>query len=351
MLPFAYPSDSDTLRVLKRVSRAFYISIRILPQDMRHPVGMAYSLARTADIISDESISTPENRIKRLNVFHAAIRDRGALTAVSDVPLTPEAAASLADSERDLLDSVDQTMRKLEELSNVDAALTRSVVSIICEGMEFDIERFAPAKPGAPVGVSEEQLDSYTYQVAGCVGEFWTDVLMAHSRSLGHWDRKEQARLGIEYGKGLQIVNILRDAPADLRLGRCYIPDEWLAETGMRPRDLLHPANSHFARRALVRGVRSALERLESAEAYMLSIPRRCLRLRLATAWPLLMALGTLEEVARNRRWLDPEIRSKVSRNWVYAMAGKSVALSLSNDAMRRWTANLRARVESAIEE
>ena len=350
MLPFAYPSDSDTLRVLKRVSRAFYISIRVLPQDMRHPVGMAYSLARTADIISDASIATPENRLKRLNVFHAAIRDRGTLTAVSDVPLIPEAAESLAESERELLDSVDETMRKLEMLSNVDAALTRSVVSIICEGMEFDIERFAPAKLGAPIGISKEELDSYTYQVAGCVGEFWTDVLMAHSRSLGHWDRKEQSRLGIAYGKGLQMVNILRDAPTDLRLGRCYIPDEWLAETGLRPRDLLYPANSQFARRALVRGVRATLDHFESAEAYMLSIPRRCLRLRLATAWPLLMGLGTLEEVAKNRRWLDPEIRSKVSRNWVYAMAGKSVALSISNAAMRRWVSDLRARVEAAIE-
>ena len=350
MFPFAYPSDSDTLRVLKRVSRAFYISIRVLPQEMRHPVGMAYSLARTADIISDVSISTPENRMKRLKVFHAAIRDRGTLTAVSDVPLIPEAAESLAEDERELLGEVDETLRKLELLSNVDGALTRSVVSIICEGMEFDIERFAPAKLGAPIGVSEEELDSYTYQVAGCVGEFWTDVLMAHSRSLGHWDRKEQARLGIAYGKGLQIVNILRDAPVDLRLGRCYIPNEWLAETGMRPRDLLYPANSQFARRALVRGVRLALEYFESAEAYMLSIPRRCVRLRLATAWPLLMGLGTLEEVALNRRWLAPEIRSKVSRNWVYAMAGKSAALSLSNDAMRRWVSNLRARVEAAIE-
>lgn len=350
MLPFAYPSDSDTLRVLKRVSRAFYISIRVLPQDMRHPVGMAYSLARTADIISDASIATPENRLKRLNVFHAAIRDRGTLTAVSDVPLIPEAAESLAESERELLDSVDETMRKLEMLSNVDAALTRSVVSIICEGMEFDIEKFAPAKLGAPIGISEEELDSYTYQVAGCVGEFWTDVLMAHSRSLGHWDRKEQSQLGIAYGKGLQMVNILRDAPTDLRLGRCYIPDEWLAETGLRPRDLLYPANSQFARRALVRGVRATLDHFESAEAYMLSIPRRCLRLRLATAWPLLMGLGTLEEVAKNRRWLDPEIRSKVSRNWVYAMAGKSVALSISNAAMRRWVSDLRARVEAAIE-
>lgn len=349
MLPFAHPSDSDTLRVIKRVSRAFYISIRILPEDVRHPVGMAYALARTADIIADAHISSPENRMKRLKVFHGAIRDRGSLMAVSDVPMLREYSEELAESERDLLDSVEETLRKLEQLSNVDAALTRSVVSILCEGMEFDIERFADAKPGSPIAISEEELDHYTYQVAGCVGEFWTSALMGHSRSLGHWDRREQSRLGIAYGKGLQMVNILRDAASDLRDGRCYIPEEWLAETGLRPGDLLQPANSLFARRALVRGIRLALDHFESAEAYLLSVPRRCARLRLATAWPLLMGLGTLEEVARSKRWLDPEKRSKVSRRWVYGMVGKSAALHFSNDSMRGWIANLRARVEKAV--
>jgi farnesyl-diphosphate farnesyltransferase len=32
-------------------------------------------------------------------------------------------------------------------------------------------------------------------------------------------------RFGIAYGKGLQLVNILRDRQADLLLGRCYAQD------------------------------------------------------------------------------------------------------------------------------
>ena len=224
MLPFQHPSDSDTLRVVKRVSRAFYISLRILPEEVRHTVNMAYALARTADIIADASISSPENRMKRLNIFHNAVRDRGSLMAVSDVPLHAEFAAELAESERDLLDSVDETLRKLEQLSSMDGSLARSVVTILCEGMKYDIERFASAEPGSPIAISEKELDRYTYQVAGCVGEFWTSALMAHESELDHWDRREQARLGIAYGKGLQMVNILRDVPEDLRLGRCYIP-------------------------------------------------------------------------------------------------------------------------------
>lgn len=349
MLPFQHPSDSDTLRVVKRVSRAFYISLRILPEEVRHTVNMAYALARTADIIADASISSPENRMKRLNIFHNAVRDRGSLMAVSDVPLHAEFAAELAESERDLLDSVDETLRKLEQLSSMDGSLARSVVTILCEGMKYDIERFASAEPGSPIAISEKELDRYTYQVAGCVGEFWTSALMAHESELDHWDRREQARLGIAYGKGLQMVNILRDVPEDLRLGRCYIPEEWLAEVEMSPVDLLQPSNSRPARPALVKGIRMALDHFESAEAYMLSIPPRCSRLRLATAWPMIMGLGTLEKVAKSRRWLDPRKRSKVSRLWVYGMIAKSSALHISDGSMRRWIADLRARVESAI--
>ena len=38
--------------------------------------------------------------------------------------------------------------------------------------------------------------------------------------------------MGIRYGKGLQLVNILRDIPQDLRNGRCYIPLSFLGEVG-----------------------------------------------------------------------------------------------------------------------
>ncbi len=34
---------------------------------------------------------------------------------------------------------------------------------------------------------------------------------------------------GKRYGKGLQLINILRDAGSDLRAGRCYFPNEELA--------------------------------------------------------------------------------------------------------------------------
>ena len=39
--------------LLKSVSRAFYLSLRVLPADLREPIGLAYLLARAADAIAD----------------------------------------------------------------------------------------------------------------------------------------------------------------------------------------------------------------------------------------------------------------------------------------------------------
>ena len=48
---------------------------------------------------------------------------------------------------------------------------------------------------------------------------------------------------GIRFGKGLQLVNILRDLPADLKKGRCYLPVEKLEPAGLIPEVLLSPVN------------------------------------------------------------------------------------------------------------
>jgi len=39
--------------VLKGVSRSFYLTLRVLPKNLRDPIGVAYLLARTADTLTD----------------------------------------------------------------------------------------------------------------------------------------------------------------------------------------------------------------------------------------------------------------------------------------------------------
>jgi len=81
-----------------------------------------------------------------------------------------------------------------------------------------------------------EALDRYIYLVAGCVGEFWTRITVAHTPALRGWDVAEMSACGVRFGKALQLTNVLRDCPRDLRIGRCYFPRDLLAQAGLRPR-------------------------------------------------------------------------------------------------------------------
>ena len=86
-----------------------------------------------------------------------------------------------------------------------------------------------------------------------------------------------------------------------------------------------------------------------AAEEYLLAIPRRCRRLRLAALWPTLIGLATLARLARNESWLDPGQPSRVSRRWVYRTLALSWPLVSSDRALCAWIAHLRRRVEAAL--
>ena len=118
----------------------------------------------------------------------------------------------------------------------------RRVLETIIEGMTEDLARFPGEDEGGLAALdTRAELDRYTYLVAGCVGEFWTEVHVAHRPRLRHWDLEKMTALGIRFGKALQLTNVLRDIPRDLRQGRCYLPRHDLALLGLEPRDLLDP--------------------------------------------------------------------------------------------------------------
>ena len=99
----------------------------------------------------------------------------------------------------------------------------------------------------------------------------------------------------------------------------------------------------------LVDGIRIALVHFQAAEEYVLAIPRRYRRLRLATLWPVLIGLATLAELAGNGDWLNPNHPSKITRLWVYGMIVRSLLATSSNSMLRSWIGGLRHRVEQAL--
>ena len=335
--------------LLKSVSRAFYLSMRVLPSTMREPVSIAYLLARAADTIADTASVSTEQRILQLRKF------RSILTVEDGEDATAELSSELADlqptgSERELLDSLPEVFALYNGMDAADAERTRAVVLTLTRGMLFDLTIFHSEDSGRLTALqTPEQLNEYCYLVAGCVGEFWTAISVARTHSLVHWDELEMHALGVRFGKALQMTNILRDVPKDLRIGRCYLPQNELDRVGLRAEDLLNAAHTDRARPILEWGIRRALDHFSAAEQYILAIPRRNLRLRLAALWPVLIGLETLAKLADCEDWLDPSLRIKISRRAVFGIIALSLLSGRSNTLTRLWTRQIRLRIERSI--
>lgn len=335
--------------VLKGASRSFYLTIRVLPAPVRDPVRLAYLLARTADTIADTGVLPTSTRLKHLARFRARLHDR----SVDSPPLLHDGdddRSRREDTVAALFKALPRFFNLLDAMPEGDRESVQKIVDTLIQGMKSDLEAF-PSADSEQLGALNtlDDLDRYTYLVAGCVGEFWTDVMMAHDPRLNRWDRESMVRLGVQFGKALQMTNILRDVPKDLRAGRCYIPREMLASVGLTPEDLKSPNTAVRARPLLKVLACRTLDLYVSAEQYILATPRRSVRLRLAMTWPVLIGLATLHTLLGSPNWLDPDTRLRVSRRWLYAMMIRSVPGAWSNMLFTHQAKRLRGRVEGAL--
>jgi farnesyl-diphosphate farnesyltransferase len=186
-------------------------------------------------------------------------------------------------------------------------------------GMEMDLLRFPGDTAGDLTALKTfDDLDQYIYYVAGCVGEFWTDMTCGHRPALTGWNVREMSVFGVRFGKGLQLTNILKDLAKDLQRGRCYIPEAMLKEAGLGPKDLLQPDKVAAFRPVLRWLLAMAQDHLDQGWAYTMAIPRMEIRLRLSCMWPILFAGETLRLIARSDELLNPAVTLKISRGTVY---------------------------------
>ncbi len=321
--------------LLKDVSRSFYLTLRVLPARIRTQIGLAYLLARASDTIADTDLVPVKQRLEALELFRRrAARELDAPLALGDLSGQQSSAA-----ERILLQRLEEAWNLLETLSPKDQEQIRRVLAVITSGQILDLQRFGGADQSSIVALeSDEELDDYTYRVAGCVGEFWTRICRAHLFPDALLDESSLIQQGIRFGKGLQLVNILRDLPKDLRLGRCYLPRPALASVGLSPSDLLRPASEPAFRRLYDAYLDRAEAHLTAGWEYTCRLPFRQLRLRLGCAWPILIGVKTLDKL-RTGNVLDPGQRVKISRREVRSVILQSVLVCpLPKQWNRLWT-------------
>jgi len=296
-------TEQDRNALLESVSRSFFLTIRALPKALRHPVRTAYLLARASDTIADTTDIPLQERKKHLQRLRDIILDAEPPERSVEMGAAAGSLQSHA-GERILLTHLPEVLADYAALEPADHTDVRWVLEQITEGQLGDLDR--------PRLKDAAELERYTWLVAGCVGEFWTRIGVRKLRNYARLPDAEMIQLGADFGKGLQLVNILRDLPEDAAQGRCYLPDE-----------------NDFAR-----WKDRANLLLENGWRYVLAL--NGWRLRLACALPVLIGLRTLALLGT----VAPRNRIKVPRGEVRSI--------LFQTALRAWSrtalANYRRR-------
>jgi len=226
-------------------------------------------------------------------------------------------------AERILLERLEDCFKVYLECGFSDRVHINGLMTTLTKGMEMDLEIFQGGTTANPLSLgTQEDLNRYIYYVAGCVGEFWTNIMCAHLSSLGNWDVKQMSSIGINFGKGLQLTNIIKDMAKDLGRGRCYIPASVLKTVGLSPNDILHPESWHSFQPILNQLIQQAVEYLDQGWKYTMAIPRSEIRLRLACMWPILLGGETLKLIQSSPNLLSSDYQIKVSRSCVYKIIG-----------------------------
>ena len=320
-------------KLLETTSRSFYPTLKYLPKKTRGQIGLLYLLARVADTIADTKHGETTFLQDALRTYNDVVQSgQGELPDVerlAEMQENPHEAA--------LLRNIPDVIEGLNEYSTEDRQRMLECLDIIVHGQLLDLERFGPANEGGNISAlaSDSELDDYTFRVAGCVGVFWTKMSLAHLMELSPEDEELFMERGIRFGKALQMINILRDIPEDLRFGRCYIPEDMLEQHGLQPKDLLDDSNLVTFRPLYDAYLDLTNEHLEAATAYIQMIPETQFRLKASCMLPVLVGQRTVT-LLRTGNILNSEERIKVTRDEMKTYARKLLRALLIPGGVRR---------------
>jgi len=211
----------DLDELLVKTSRTFALAIPMLPEPTRREVSVAYLLFRIADTFEDATTWPRAERIEALHAFSDAVtrvdvaglralvarwmvkpphRHAGYLELLQQTPEVVGTLSSMSPGAREIL--IKHTVRTSKGMADIvargDAAGNLQLASV-------------------------PDLKAYCYIVAGIVGELLTDVFLHDAPQLESVRGALTANM-VEFGEGLQLVNILKDSGDDAKDGRAYLP-------------------------------------------------------------------------------------------------------------------------------
>lgn len=195
---------------LYRTSRTFFIPISQLPTGLWEAVTSAYLCMRAIDEIEDHTKLLATDKIYLLNsINHVLQSDRENYESQINMLFRPYSS---------ILPDVTLLLNEWIRLAPPPIA-KRILISTatMAEGMAKWVDKNWCIH-------TEEDLDQYTYYVAGLVGLLLSDIWIWHDNI------QTDRHLAIAFGRGLQAVNIIRNRSEDSERGVNYFPNGWSTE-------------------------------------------------------------------------------------------------------------------------
>jgi farnesyl-diphosphate farnesyltransferase len=250
------------VHILEQTSRTFYIPVMRLPDGLRDAVGSAYLCMRGIDEIEDHPDLDPGEKVRLLGLLSRAFQ------AVDREEGLDEIRTLLANEPGDL---PEVTLCLGEHARMAPAGIAQRV----WDATSAMADRMAHWASVQWQVRTEQDLNAYTYGVAGAIGVLLSDLWAWYDGTPS--DRGH----AVGFGRGLQAVNILRNREEDLARGVDYFPTGW----GMGEME-------GYVRRHLAQGA-AYIEGLRDGPA------------RAFCRIPLALAYGTVEALARGEEKLD----------------------------------------------
>src|SRR5690606_26928509 len=198
--------QKESLLMLKETSRTFFIPISFLESTLKKTVGSAYLCMRAIDEIEDHPELEDQVKINLLRSIQEMLATD--FDEIRYLELVSPYEASLPPV----------TMRLADWISVCPEEIRGKVMestAIMAGGMAKWVEKDWVIK-------TKEDLDDYTYYVAGLVGAMLSDIWKWYDGTDTDYE------LAIGFGRGLQAVNILRNQDEDFRdRGVRFIPFGW----------------------------------------------------------------------------------------------------------------------------
>lgn len=198
----------EAMDVLKKTSRTFFIPISFLEPKLRKTVASAYLCMRAIDEIEDHPDMLAGTKSHLLSSISESMK----------TTFDAEKYRTLIQPYTDLLPVVTQRLGDWLLLCPPDVVeKVKESTATMAEGMAKWVEKDWRIK-------TKEDLDDYTYYVAGLVGCMLSDIWKWHDNT--DTDREK----AVAFGRGLQAVNILRNQDEDWERGVRFLPDGWERE-------------------------------------------------------------------------------------------------------------------------